>query len=60
MYMTTDDMSEHLYSLIRRIRIDVGDPTIGRLSDDAWLAQEIRRSVVRMENQRQRRLSRSR
>ena len=58
--MTSDDMAEHLFGLIRRIRIELGDPTIGRVSDDAWLAQEMRRSLVRTENQRRRRRSRSR
>ncbi len=59
MYMTTEDMSEHLYSLIRRIRIKVGDPTLGRLPDDAWLLREMRRSLVHIDNQRQARRRRS-
>lgn len=59
MYMTTEDMAEHLFSPIRRIRIEVGDPTIDHLSDDAWLAQEMRRSLVRLESPCQARRSRS-
>jgi hypothetical protein len=49
MYMTTEDMAEHLFSPIRRIRIEVGDPTIDHLSDDAWLNNELRRLTWRLE-----------
>lgn len=60
MYMTSDDMAAHLFSPVRRIRIELGDPTIGRVSDDAWQAKEMRRSLVRMENHRKVRRARSR
>lgn len=53
--MTTEDMAEHLFSAIRRIRIEVGDPTLNRQSDDAWLNNEIRRLTLGFEDQWQER-----
>lgn len=47
MYLTSDDMAEHLFSPIRRIRIELGDPTLGRLSDDSWLNNELQRVTAK-------------
>lgn len=55
MYLTSDDMAEHLFSPIRRIRIELGDPTLGRLSDDSWLNNELRRLTWRREDRRRQR-----
>lgn len=55
MYMTTEDMGDLLFSPVRRIRIELGDPTIGRQSDDAWLNNEIRRLTWRLEDSRRER-----
>lgn len=60
MYMTAEDMGDLLFSPVRRIRIELGDPTIGRQSDDAWLNNEIRRLTWRLENSRRERRRRTR
>jgi len=54
-YMTTQVIAEHLFGPIRRIRIELGDPALGRQSDDAWLNNEIRRMTWRMEDRRRER-----
>lgn len=60
MYMTTEHMADLLCSPIRRIRIELGDPSIGRQSDDAWLNNEIRRLTWRSEDRRPERRQRTR
>lgn len=55
MYMTTDEMTDSLYSPIRRLRMELGDPTVGRQSDDAWLNNELRNACWRFENARRER-----
>lgn len=60
MYFTTDEMADLLLSPIRRIRIELGDPTLSRQTDDAWLNNEIRWLTWRLEGRRRQRRPRSR
>lgn len=55
MYKNTEEMTNSLHGPIRWLRMELGDPTIGRQSDDAWLDNELRNASWRFENKRQER-----